>query len=235
MKIFKYALELLYPRRCPACDRPVKLSMLCCEECEKTFVRILDNYCMKCGKPLEDEGAEYCESCKKIRHRYSRGRALYHYKTVNEAIYRFKYSGRAEYAEYFGKQMAMEFKKEISEWNPELIIPIPLHATRQRKRGYNQAALLAKTLSEFLDIPYDNHFVIRSRKTTPMKELNGLERQINLKNSFIVRDNDVKLRRVLLVDDIYTTGSTIDAVSAELIKAGIEEIYFVSLSIGSGV
>ena len=90
-------------------------------------------------------------------------------------------------------------------------------------------------VSKKTGIPYYDDYVKRCKKTIPMKELNASERQINLKKAFIVGNNDVKLYRVLIVDDIYTTGSTIDAMADALKQNGTSEVYFVTLSIGSGM
>ena len=225
---------MIYPRRCPACDRPAGMGHLICPECQGKFRLIEDAFCLKCGRRINEEG-EYCEDCQKKKHRFQQGRALFEYNSVNQSIYRFKYKGRAEYADYFGEQLALHLEKEIRNWGIQGITAVPLHKTKLQKRGYNQAGLLAKRLAEQLELPYLENLIIRKRKTAPLKELSSNERQINLKNSFIVRDNDVKLKRVLVVDDIYTTGSTIDAISNELHKNGVDKVYFVTLSAGTGV
>ena len=150
-------------------------------------------------------------------------------------MYRFKYSGRSEYADYFGKAMAHYLGNTIREWNPDVIVPIPLHKKRLAKRGYNQSALLAEGLAHELGIAFTNNLVKRTKNTIPMKELDAHQRQINLKNAFIVPSNDVKLDTIVVVDDIYTTGSTIDAVAGALKDAGAKDVYFVCLSSGTGV
>ena len=111
---------------------------------------------------------------------------------------------------------------------------IPLHKSRRRKRGFNQAELIAKGLGRELGIPVSSNSLLRTRKTSPQKELNDQERKNNLKNAFQVVDPDVKFKKVLLIDDIYTTGSTIDAAAAVLLEGGAEKVYFLSISIGRG-
>ena len=114
------------------------------------------------------------------------------------------------------------------------VIPVPLHEKRYDQRGYNQAELLAESIGRETDIPCYPHYVKRCRNTLPMKTLSGEKRQNNLKKAFIIGQNDVKLDKVLLVDDIYTTGSTLDAVAKELKRNGVKKVYFLTLSIGSG-
>ena len=114
-------------------------------------------------------------------------------------------------------------------------MPVPLSRKRLHTRGYNQAALLAKELGKCLDIPVWEHAVSRVRNTVPQKELNAAERQNNLKKAFKIASNDVKLSTIIIVDDIYTTGSTIDALTEVLQNAGAKKVGFVSLSTGSGM
>ena len=117
----------------------------------------------------------------------------------------------------------------------DAIIPVPLHKTREKQRGYNQAALIARELGKRLNIPVEEEFVGRIRQTLPQKNLKGKERQNNLKNAFKIRQNDVKLNTVIVVDDIYTTGTTMDEIAGCLKRAGIREIYCISLAVGRGI
>ena len=122
----------------------------------------------------------------------------------------------------------------LRSWQPDALIPVPLHKSRMRKRGFNQAALVAERMGERLGIPVEEKLLIRVKKTSPQKELNDSARRENLKNAFQLCGNDVKLKRVVLIDDIYTTGSTLDAAAAALLAAGVEKVYFLSICIGRG-
>ena len=228
-------VDMIFPRRCPVCDSPLWPGKYICEECRKSLKLLRGPVCFKCGKKLSDSDGEYCTDCLKRRHLFERGRALYEYEGVRKPIYRFKYSGRREYAKFFGDRLAEYLGKEIKEWKIDGIIPVPIHRKRRAKRGYNQSLELAKVLSEKLNIPLYENKVIRAVNTVPMKELGANERQINLKNAFIVHKDDVKLECVLIVDDIYTTGSTIDAMAKVLKAAGTRKVYFVALAVGVGL
>ena len=111
-------------------------------------------------------------------------------------------------------------------------MPIPLHPRRLEKRGYNQAGVLAEALGKKLGIPEDEKNLKRRKNTKPQKELNHRERQKNMKNAFIVRKK-LKEENILLVDDIYTTGSTIEEAAKELKKAGAQNIFFLTIAIGA--
>jgi ComF family protein len=119
--------------------------------------------------------------------------------------------------------------------NADALIPIPIHPSRQKERGYNQAQELSLELSRLFGIPTYSDIVKRVKKTIPQKELNPQERQNNLKKAFNISSDVVKLNKTILIDDIYTTGSTIDAVAAVLKSHGVKEIFFVTLCIGEGI
>lgn len=228
-------LQLLYPLRCPVCDRIVKpAGERICLECLGRLKILTPPWCMKCGKKLAEEG-EYCRDCRRKEHAFRRGRALYEYESAARSIYRFKYSGRREYGAYFGEQMADYLGPFIRSVSPDALIPIPLHKKRLAARGYNQAELLARAVGERLEIPVCADFLVREKNTIPLKYENPQERQNNLKKAFNIARNDVKLKKVIVVDDIYTTGSTMDEVTGVLKAAGVEEVYFAALAIGAGI
>lgn len=235
MTVFKRAVQLLYPLRCPVCDGIVAPSgEKICLKCMKKLKLLTPPWCVRCGKKLLGEG-EYCADCRKREHRFVRGRALYEYESAAPAIYRFKYGGRREYADFFGEQMAEYLGGFIRGVGADALVPIPLHKRRRAERGYNQAQLLAEALGERLAVPVRTDLLARERNTTPLKCQNYEERQNNLKKAFKIVQNDVKLKTIILVDDIYTTGSTIDEAARSLRAVGVKGIYFVTLACGAGI
>lgn len=136
---------------------------------------------------------------------------------------------------FWGRTWPAGLGREILSWKPDALVPVPLHPAREKKRGYNQAALLAAELGKQLDIPVLTGFVERTRNTRPQKELEGTKRQNNLKKAFKIVQNDVKLNTIVIIDDIYTTGSTIDAVAQACREAGVKHVYFAALAIGRGM
>lgn len=228
--------DILYPRRCPVCDRAVRpFGSLICENCKNDLVYVKQPCCMKCGKELSAAEEEYCGDCMRRRHLFDSGRALFEYKSAADAIYRFKYKGRQEYGKYFAGCMAVQLGEWIMDRRPDAFIPVPIHVSKRRVRGYNQAQVLARELGTIMDIPVADDLVRRVRRTAPMKDLPLAERQNNLKKAFKICCNDVKLDTAIIIHDIYTTGSTIDAMSYELRRAGVRHIYFAALAIGNGI
>jgi ComF family protein len=226
------AWNLLYPRKCAICDCVLsKKEQDICRACKKRVFIIDNNICLTCGKPIK-EGETYCKDCRSRKHYFAWGVACYRYCDVRDAIYRMKYAGREDIISYFSTQIAQHLKINLLQMHADCFIPIPMHRSRERKRGYNQATLLARELSLRLGIPILENAVIRRKKTIPMKYLSVKQRQLNLKKAFIIGKNDVKLKTIILVDDIYTTGSTMDCVAKVLLEAGAKEIYFVVVAIG---
>ena len=228
-------LQALYPRRCPVCDDIVgRAGEKICLGCMDRLKLITPPWCMRCGRKTE-EGEEYCRDCRERGHLFDRGRALYEYDSAAESIYRFKYGGRREYAEFYGEQIVEYLGDFIRNMEPEAIVPIPLHRRRRAGRGYNQAELLARAAGRRMGIPVYSRLLVRVRDTAPQKKLNREERQNNLKKAFNITANVVKLNKTILVDDIYTTGSTLDAVALELKRHGVKSVYFIALCIGEGM
>ena len=137
-------VSLIFPRRCPICDRPVRpYGAFACDECADNVRFVQGATCYKCGKPLNDESMEYCEDCARTRHVFNRGISLFEYRSVSDSIYRFKYRGRREYAVWYGRVMAQKLGGKLLALHPYALVPVPIHSSKMRSRGYNQSALIA--------------------------------------------------------------------------------------------
>ncbi len=226
----------MYPNTCPACGKTLGIYASMCKKCEKELQYIREPICKKCGKQLDDEEKEYCGDCKKYVHIYDMGLGVFAYNDViRKCIYDFKYKDMKIYSRFFGEKMAIHSREYLLAWKPDVIIPVPVSKKKYQKRGYNQAELIAKELSVRTSIPIDTKLLYRSKDTKPQKEVNRETRKKNLENAFIIIGNVVKYKKIILVDDIYTTGSTIDECARVLKEAGAKEVYFISLSIGAGI
>jgi ComF family protein len=229
-------INLIYPLRCAICDDVVPIGEgLICSDCRIRPKYIKEPRCRKCGRELKDRAQIYCNDCRTRNHIYDYGYSLYDYNSMRMSIYRFKYLGRSEYAKFYAKDICDRLGKEMEKMNADAFIPIPIHSSRQRERGYNQATELSRELSKLTGIPTCENIVKRVKKTIPQKELNPQERQNNLKKAFNISSNVVKLNKTIIIDDIYTTGSTIDAVAQELKSHGVKEVYYITLCIGEGI
>lgn len=231
-------IDLIFPRRCPVCQDIVTSgdgSGLICPDCRKRLPYVKHPCCMKCGKEIGEEDVEYCSDCIRIPKHFIKGFPIFNYtEPIQKGIMAFKYYNRREYAEFYGEEMWNRYAESYKQIRPDGILPVPLHWRKKRSRGYNQAEVLAIRLGQRLQVPVYTKLLVRQIYTTPQKELNDKERLNNLKKAFLFRENDVKLNRILLVDDIYTTGATIEACTQALLQAGVEQVYYTSICIGKG-
>jgi len=226
--------SLLFPRRCPICDEIVDKGKLICDKCINIPRRVTGERCIKCSKHLDSPCDLYCRDCEKHPKSFLRGIALYEYDSVKDSINSFKNNGRPEYAVFYADRIERHLSDIIKSFNADVLIPIPLHASKLKKRGYNQAELLANELSKRLNIPVDAHLLERTKKTKEQKKLTGNDRLKNTVGAFHMPKNGVKYNNIILVDDVYTTGATLDEASRTLILGGSKNVYFVTVAIGSG-
>ena len=196
---------------------------------------------MHCGKPLRDEAEEYCPDCRKQMagggSSLHRGRSLWlHREPVSGAVYRFKYKNRRRFGKIFAQELADSYGGLIRRWAVDEIIPVPLHPSRLRKRGFNQAEILARELGERCGLPVRTDVLYRIRRTSPQKLLGRQERLQNPQGrSFGVSAEWTPCGNVLLIDDIYTTGATLERAARVLKKPAPKKSSFLTISIGQGI
>lgn len=227
-------LNLLYPTVCPFCGKLYSKGI--CAVCRKKIVYVSEPRCMRCGKPLRDEAQEYCQTCARRESAIDQGRGLWlHADPVSGAVYRFKYKNKRIWGRIFAAELARQYGKQIRDWGIKEIIPIPLHASRKRQRGFNQSEVIARELAELTGIPCRTDVLFRIRKTVPQKRLDPAGRAANLQGAFGVSKRWAACENVLLIDDIYTTGATVEKAAKMLKKAGCRNVYFLTISIGQGI
>lgn len=233
-QILETLLDILYPRHCPVCREIVAYpGKWVCPRCRRKVHPIREPKCKKCGKPLDQEEREYCHDCQKRGHPYERGLALLAYEGwAKEAIYQIKFHNKREYLDFFAREMAKELGREVLTWGAQAIVPVPLHKKKRRKRGFNQAELLADKLGTLLEIPVRKDLAERVRYTEAQKELSFRERRKNIRGAFRVNAAELDVEKIILVDDIYTTGSTVDEMTEEFQKKGARQVYFLTICIG---
>lgn len=181
-----------------------------------------------------------CFDCREKKTSFEYGYALWVYdQRMQASIGRFKYHGRREYAVTYAKELYRQYGSWIEQIAPQGLVPVPIHYSRYRQRGYNQAQLLAQELSRLTGVPVLGELLERCRDTRPQKELSDRERRQNLQYAFRLKNSGRELNRlpecVILIDDIYTTGSTMEACSKALKEAGISRIFFLCICIGKGL
>jgi competence protein ComFC len=229
-------IELLYPSNCVECGHAQSPGVLLCEQCKKGVYRITEPYCNVCSRPFEGRisGIFACPNCEDRPPAFDCVVSKYHAKGVlRELIHRFKY-GRQFYlrgvlAEYLVESMQ---DARILSQPADCIVPVPLHPTRLRERGFNQAEALAEAAFKRGGIPI-LRCIQRKRYTQTQTRFDRSERMLNLRNSFAMRKNsDVRGKHLVLLDDILTTGSTLHECALVLREAGAESVRAITVARG---
>lgn len=232
--------EWLYPGRCPVCTEIVMpKGRLVCTECEPKVPYIAGARCYLCSKQLGDESLEYCYDClERMRKKelfFERCVAPLRYNAdMRRTMERLKYSNKREYAKFFAECMVHAYGECIKAWKADILVPVPIHRLRMIKRGYNQAALIAEHLNKLLQLELREDVLVRTKNTVVQNKLNDKDRRKNVTGAFKIQKNVVQCKKVILVDDIYTTGSTINSCARILKEAGASQVFAVCACIGAG-
>lgn len=187
---------------------------------------------MKCGKPIPSETQEFCRDCRQQERAFDRGFSVFPYQKVQKPLLAMKDRDRREYADFFSLELVRRHGRKLLAMKPEAILPVPIHWSRRLERGYNQTELVAKRVGAYLDLPVDTHTLIRRSHTNRQKKLDARQRAKNLEDAFYIGRKAVRWERVILLDDIYTTGATADACAAALKAFGVQKVWLVTLACG---
>lgn len=235
-------LNLIFPLDCRICEKPIRESKgySICEDCFKDIKLIDRPYCVKCGKPFlistdlfKQDREILCVDCKRKKYsfEFARSVGVYH-GILKECIHLFKYYGEKKLAGPLGKLLIdylvknQEFKKVI-----DLIIPVPLHKNDLKGRGFNQSILLSRTIGNYFSIPVKEEILIKKKLTSSQVNLSKKEREKNILRAFSVeRTEEIKDKNILILDDIFTTGSTVEECARELKKAKARNIFVLTLA-----
>lgn len=232
-KLFNLIGKEVYPRgyKCLCCGEELSTNTLYsfCDRCMAKLPFNIGHTCVKCSEPIGGMG-EYCIHCKNHKPYFKKNVSVFLYKhPIDGFIRKLKFDNGKYLAETLGNFMAGEVVK--LGVNFDYVIPVPLHPLRQKKRGYNQSELLCIPLKEKLELDVDSAILVKTNDTRSQAGLSRNERIENLEGAFKVSDNrKVKGKIILLVDDVFTTGTTINECSKTLLDAGAKEVYSITLA-----
>ena len=220
VKIKGIALDFIFPRYCVGCGREGEFL---CSTCLRTINRIVPPICPKCGRP--QPSGILCPDCVSWSASIDGIRSPYKFDgVIREAVHQLKYGNLRALSPTLA-----DFIYEYLTINPlpvDVIVPVPLHAKRLRERGYNQSGLLAGDLSKLTGLPAVENSLVRQRNTVPQaKTANVNQRHKNITGAFLCRNDELKGKRVLLIDDVSTSGSTLDACAQAMKAAGATSVW----------
>ena len=222
--LFAALAELLFPARCLGCGAQLGSSRppLLCRNCRAGILLISRPFCPCCGAP---GAAQRCRNCQQHPFAFDRARSLAAYQEpIRSLIHQLKFNGKLAGLSSFAA-LAKEANAAALFHEPDLILPVPLHISRLRWRGFNQSLLLAKACFPAWNKKMQPDLLQRHRATVPQTRLDGTKRRSNLAGAFSLREpKAVKGRRILLVDDVHTTGSTLHECAKVLREAGAMQI-----------
>jgi ComF family protein len=228
-------LELFLPRQCAGCQKIWLHSDqgFWCEPCLDELPRIESPICPRCGRPYPKSPSSpdhLCGDCLLSRFLFDSARsATHHAGVVRKRIHQLKFGGQLHWVPPLADLLVDLCRREASPV-VDMITPVPLHVKRLRQRGFNQAGLLASVVGSRLGLPVHFDCLVRKCWTEPQTRLNREQRLQNVKDAFHVRTpGTVKGRRVLIIDDVYTTGTTLNECTKTLKAAGASEVHAVTV------
>lgn len=225
-------LNFIFPPQCPICKTRVQNVHTLCNECFGHIRFISKPYCDKCGRPFEFQITEeyLCGTCLTKKQIFHKARAVFKYDDFSKRlILPFKHSDHIELTALLTNLLFQAGSDLFAEI--DILIPVPLHRYRLMKRKYNQAALLAKSLSHRIKKPFATGVLLRVKHTQSQGHMKRTQRQQNVSKAFQVKNNQKIIgKHVLLIDDVMTSGATLNECAKALKKAGAQKISYLTLA-----
>lgn len=234
-KLLTAFLDVLFPPLCHSCRAfiPDAGPVHICPACRERMPTVAHPLCQVCGIPFSGAGEDHvCGACRQSAPDFYAARsALVYEGPCRDLVHAFKYHHKTHLRRPLALLAAGSLRDFVAACAPDLMVPVPLHIRRLRERGFNQAVLLGEIWAREWNLPLDRGAMRRIRWTEPQINLTAAQRRDNVKGAFGVRDTDaVRGRRVLLVDDVYTTGSTVKECAGVLKASGAREVAVVTVA-----
>ena len=239
---FDWLVDWLYPPRCRGCANRIhgRDSEYFCASCWKEIQLISHPLCNLCGRPFPDGSGDdhSCGICLERPPRFAAARAWACYPREEQqahplrtVVQKFKYGRKVSLGKPLGRLMVRGCEEFLSQWAFDLIVPVPLHAQRLRWRGFNQSVLLGRQVSRRYNVRLDPFVLRRKTATPPQTQLTEEERRRNVRGAFELNlARPVKGKTILLVDDVYTSGATVNECSRALRRGGAKKVFVLTLA-----
>lgn len=236
-KIFNNLLDIFYPSnlKCVVCNREISAGVTdnyFCKECYKKLPIISGKTCLKCGEPLNSQ-AKYCLRCKNTTFNFTKAHAFGVYEgNLKELIHNFKFNNKPYLYKSLAHMLVLTYILQIKSKNKiDAVTYVPMHKNRLKERGFNQCELLANEFCKKTNLPLLKNLLIKTRHTKSQANLSMKDRKVNLINAFEITNKDiVQGKNILLIDDIFTTGSSCEECSIVLKKFGANQIIVLTVA-----
>ncbi len=229
--LFDSIVDIIFPPQCLICGEIASSGL--CLICRASFQALVPPLCEICSVPVETaEPSILCNKCRDSRPAYDKAWSLFVYDgAVKKAIQDFKYHGVSGFHRVFGELLSGRLKRELVDTQIDLIVPVPLHPSRERSRGYNQALLMARSCASLLSLPLLGSSLVRNRHTDSLADQGRKERYASLEGVFSLQNKiSLKGKKILLIDDIMTTGATFHQCARVLKEGAASHIYGITVA-----
>ncbi len=225
--------NVLVPRGCIVCGKTTDTTV--CADCRTTLHYIQEPYCTRCGKPFTTGSgvSHVCYDCIKGKNAFMLARAVFEYNgAAIRLIHRFKFGDQVNLAAFFSDELLMLYEVYFAGLGIDAILPVPLSPRRLKHRSYNQSHLISTGLSRSLSIPVLSSVLVKIKETQPQSRLRARQRQDNVKGAYEITDRQaLRGKSVLLIDDVITTGATVNACTRSLLRAGAHQVYVMAIAL----
>lgn len=233
--------DLIYPKTCVLCEKKLQnQSQDLCQLCYNKTKVMESMRCEICSKPHIDQGA-LCQDCQNHARSHMTGYGHFIYEDqVKEAIYKMKFKRQTWIAKQFAHILAQAYVDKGMKKNQAVdgLVPVPMYFMKRGTRGYNPPQWMAKEMGRQWDLPVYDQVLLQVKPSKSQKSLGKAGRERNLNQAYAMHKknkNKVKNKTLLLVDDVYTTGATVNACGKTLLEAGAKGVYFITIAIGKGL
>ncbi|HHE38551.1 MAG TPA: ComF family protein [Candidatus Cloacimonetes bacterium] len=223
-------LDLIFPKNCLNCNSGLDQNEdIICRNCESSLVFLSESICKVCGKPLENN---ICKTCSNTEHFFDKARSVFLFeKTLRNVIHNLKYEEMTKIGKYLGKFASVYLKENNPFENIDFIAPVPLHKVKKRIRGFNQSEYISRKIAADMNWNHIPDLVLRKRFTDSQTRLSRAGRQKNVSNAFLLNKKyDMKNKNILLIDDVFTTGSTVNSISKHLKDNGVNKVFVLTVA-----